>query len=378
MKLAFISTQPSAPWAASEFLWEAAAAEAIHAGHDVLVSSYQWPKTPAAIQRLVDRGARFHRRRRPRLGRLERVVDRWGDRWRHLRQFAPDAICISQAGSYDAIVASDLASLPPVLYALNKPYVAVCNALPEHWTLNDDARSRGRAFFGKARKVVFVSQRNREIAERHLAAAVPNSILLHAPANVAGDIPLPWPVDSRDLRMAIIGRLDVATKGHDVLFDALAGSTWRDRDWRLRVYGDGPDRKYLTELAAHYRIGTKVDFPGHLENLRDVWADNHLLVMPSRHEAGPLVVIEASLYGRPSIATDVGLVEQWVKDGETGFIAAATTRSALADSLERAWAVRDHWRAMGLAAHAHGNSLWQRTPGATLLHAMTNDESARP
>ncbi|MGB8853817.1 MAG: glycosyltransferase [Pirellulales bacterium] len=347
--------------------------EAIQAGHDVLVSSYQWPTTPAAIKRLVDAGARYHRRRRPRLGRLERVVDRWSDRWRHLRNFAPDAICISQAGSYDAIVASDLASIPAVLYALNKPYVVVCNALPEHWTLNDDARSRGRALFGKARKVIFVSQRNREIAERHLAAGVPDSILLHAPANVTGDIPLPWPADSRDLRMAIIGRLDVATKGHDVLFEALAGSAWRDRKWRLRIYGDGPDRKYLTELAAHYQISDKVDFPGHLENLRDVWADNHLLVMPSRHEAGPLVVIEAALYGRPVVATDVGLVEQWVIDGDTGFVAEATTRSALANALDRAWAERERLSSMGRAAHAHGITLWQRTPGKTLFHAMTHD-----
>jgi glycosyltransferase involved in cell wall biosynthesis len=374
MKIAFISTQPSAAWAASEFLWEGAARQAIQAGHQVLVSSYQWPRTPEAIQRLVDAGARYHRRRRPRLGRLERVVDRFSDRWRHLRQFAPDAICVSQAGSYDAVVASDLASLSGTLYTLNKPYVLVCNALPEHWTLTDDARSRGRALFGRARKVVFVSQRNREIAERHLAAAMPNSILLHAPANVTGNIPLPWPTDSRDLRMAIVGRLDVATKGHDVLLEALAGSEWQERNWHLRIYGDGSDRNYLAELAAHYRISDKVTFAGHVEDLRDVWADNHLLVMPSRHEAGPLVVIEAALYGRPSISTDVGLVERWVKDGETGFIAAATTRSAVAEALERAWAARDRWLTMGLAAHAHGMSLWQRSPGETLLHTMITSE----
>lgn len=378
MKLAFISTQPSAPWAASELLWEGAAAAAIQAGHEILISSYQWPSTPVAIRRLIDRGARYHRRRRPRLGRLERFVDRWSDRWRHLRHFAPDAICVSQAGSYDAIVASDLASLPSTLYALNNPYVLVCNALPEHWTLNDDARSRGRTLFGKARKVIFVSQRNWEIAERHLAASVPNSMLLHAPANVTGKIPLSWPPDSGEMRMAIIGRLDVATKGHDVLLEALGGSAWQGRKWRLRIYGDGPDRNYLSELATHYRISDKVEFPGHVENLRDVWADNHLLVMPSRHEAGPLVVIEAALYGRPAVATDVGLVERWVKEGETGCVAAATTRSALADALERAWAVRDRWASMGLAAHAHGLALWQRSPGETLLRAMTSDELARP
>jgi glycosyltransferase involved in cell wall biosynthesis len=370
MKTAFISTQSNAPWAASEFLWGEAADLAIRSEHDVLVSSYRWQTTPAAIQGLIDRGARYHRRRLPTFGRLERRIDRWWNRWRHLRHFDPDVVCISQAGSYDALVGPDVRGLPDALYALNKPYVLLCNALPEHWTLNDQTRARGRKLFAGAHKAVFVSQRNREIAERHLAMAVPNSILLHAPANVTEPLPLPWPADQSDLRMAIIGRLDVATKAHDVLLEALGGEAWRDRNWRLRIYGDGPDRTYLAELATHYGIGHRVDFPGHVENLRDVWAANHLLVMPSRHESGPLVVVEAALYGRPVVATDVGLVEDWVDDGKTGFVVPATTRSALAAGLERAWASREQLSQMGLAAHAKGMRLWERTPGQVLLNEL--------
>lgn len=376
MKLAFISTQSNAAWAASEFLWGEAADLASQANHTVLVSSYRWKNTPPAIQRLIDRGASYHQRRLPWNGRFERIVDRWSDRWRHLRHFDPDVVCISQAASYDAIVTPDQARLPAALYDLKKPYVLLCNALPEHWTLNDDARARGRKLFAGAHKVVFVSQRNRDIAERHLAAAVPNSILLHAPANVTEPLPLPWPADDGELRMAIIGRLDVATKGHDVLLEALQSDRWRDRNWRLRIYGDGPDRRYLAELASHYGIANRVEFPGHLANMRDVWADNHLLVMPSRHESGPLVVVEAAVYGRPAVATDVGLVEDWVDDDTTGFIVPATTRSALAHGLERAWAARHRWPEMGLAAHAKGMGLWQRTPGQVLLDVMTEGHRA--
>jgi glycosyltransferase involved in cell wall biosynthesis len=372
MRLAFVSTQPSAAWAASEFLWAETADLALRAGHEVLISAYDWGHVPAPLARLVERGAHLHRRRRPKLGRLERRIDQLTRRWRHLAAFKPDIVCVSQAASYDAFVAHDLVSLPAALYSLNKPYVLYCNALPEHWILSDEARGRGQRLFRAARGVVFVSERNRQIAERHLATAIPNSLLLHAPANISGPIPLPWPTEEKEWCMAIIGRLDAATKGHDVLLESLGAPAWRDRNWRLRIYGDGPDRRYLAQLAEHYGVADRVDFPGHVENLRDVWAANHLLVMTSRHESGPLVVIEAALYGRPMVATDVGLVSDWVEDGTTGFVAAATTRAELTEGLERAWAERERWSQMGIAAHAKGIALWERSPGEVMLRLMTD------
>lgn len=371
MKLAFVSTQSGTPWAASEFLWEDCASLALDAGHEVLVSTYKWKTTPPAVMALAQKGAQIRLRRRPIVGRFERTIDRFSVRWRHLTAFKPDVVCVSQSASYDAIVAPDLGSLPKALYALEKPFVLVCNALPENWTLNDEARERGRRLFCAAKAAVFISQRNLEIAERHLAATISNSTFLHAPANVTEPVPLGWPSDNSVIKMAIIGRLDVATKGHDVLLETLACDAWRKRNWQLSIFGDGPDRKYLEELARHYGIGQSVTFRGHVPDLSAVWVDHHLLVMPSRHEAGPLVVIEAQLYGRPVVATDVGLVPKWIDDGKTGFIAAATTRTALGNALERAWEARNSWAQMGQAAHAKGVGLWIRNPGQRLLDLMT-------
>ena len=371
MKLAFVSTQSGTPWAASEFLWEECASLALEAGHEVLVSTYKWKTTHPAVMALARKGAQICRRRRPMVGRFERTIERFCVRWRHLTAFKPDVVCVSQSASYDAIVAPDLGSLPQTLYALEKPFVLVCNALPENWTLNDGARERGRRLFRTAKAAVFISQRNLEIAERHLAATISNATFLHAPANVIEPVPLGWPSDNGVIKMAIIGRLDVATKGHDVLLETLACDVWRNRNWQLSIFGDGPDRKYLEELAHHYGIGERVTFRGHVQDLSAVWVDNHLLVMPSRHEAGPLVVIEAQLYGRPVVATDVGLVPNWIEDGKTGFIAAAATRNALGNALERAWEARDSWAQMGKAAHAKGSSLWIRNPGQRLLDLMT-------
>lgn len=371
MRLAFVSTQSGTSWAASEFLWEECARLALEAGHEVLVSTYRWKPTPPAVVTLARKGAQIHLRRRPTIGRFERVIEKFSMRWRHLAAFKPDAVCVSQSASYDAIVGPDLGSLPKALYELKKPFLLVCNALPENWTLNDGARQCGRQLFRSAKAVVFISRRNLEIAERHLAETINHATFLHAPANVTGPVPLAWPADSSAVKMAIVGRLDVATKGHDVLLETLAGDVWQKRNWQLSIYGDGPDRRYLEELAHYYRLGPRVAFRGHVHDLGTVWMDHHLLVMPSRHEAGPLVVIEAQLYGRPVVATDVGLVPAWIDDGRTGFIAAATTRTALGNALERAWEARESWVQMGQAAHAKSLGLWIKNPGQRLLDLLT-------
>ena len=56
-----------------------------------------------------------------------------------------------------------------------------------------------------------------------------------------------------------------------------------------------------------------------------IWAEHHALVLPSRFEGMPLVVVEAMLCGRPCIVTDVGGNAELIRDGINGFLAKAPT-----------------------------------------------------
>jgi glycosyltransferase involved in cell wall biosynthesis len=58
--------------------------------------------------------------------------------------------------------------------------------------------------------------------------------------------------------------------------------------------------------------------------------DADLLVVSSRHEAGPLVVLEAAVAGVPTVGTAVGHVADWAPD------AAAAVPVGDADALARA------------------------------------------
>ena len=74
-------------------------------------------------------------------------------------------------------------------------------------------------------------------------------------------------------------------------------------------------------------------------------------MMFSRAEGTPLALVEAMLCGRPAIVSDVGGNQEWVTEGQTGFVAEAPVIGPTRAALERAWSARQDWKAMGLQAH---------------------------
>ncbi len=105
-------------------------------------------------------------------------------------------------------------------------------------------------------------------------------------------------------------------------------------------------------MAAFHGLDN-VSFPGFVRNVQGgIWALHHALILPTRAEGLPLVVVETMLAGRVTITTDVAGSAEVCTDGETGFIAAAPTEKAIDEAMERAWAARADWPAIGAAAAA--------------------------
>jgi glycosyltransferase involved in cell wall biosynthesis len=90
-----------------------------------------------------------------------------------------------------------------------------------------------------------------------------------------------------------------------------------------------------------------VNFLGHQSDIEKVWSSHHALVLPSRQEGMPLVVVEAMLSGRPCIATDVGGNRELICDGVNGFLAKAPTVELLDEAMNRAWENRSRLKEMG-------------------------------
>ncbi len=145
----------------------------------------------------------------------------------------------------------------------------------------------------------FIGARYRAMvgAPRHLARVVHNGVDDHEFEAIA---PVP---DAADF--VYVGELRAA-KGIDVLLKALdvTGRTL-GRELGAVLVGSGPDREVLERLAAELGLGARVSFPGPMP-ARRAFALGRTLVVPSRAESLPYVVLEAAAARVPLISTDVG------------------------------------------------------------------------
>jgi glycosyltransferase involved in cell wall biosynthesis len=101
-----------------------------------------------------------------------------------------------------------------------------------------------------------------------------------------------------------IGELRAA-KGIDTLIDAIALLSKGSTRPRLVLVGNGPDERKLSELAEVRDIAGQVTFAGLLP-AREAFPLGRVLVVPSRAESLPYIVLEAAAAQIPLVATDVG------------------------------------------------------------------------
>jgi glycosyltransferase involved in cell wall biosynthesis len=76
--------------------------------------------------------------------------------------------------------------------------------------------------------------------------------------------------------------------------------------------------------------GLPVEFAGWQDDIGAVLSNLDLLVVPSRIDSTPRVILEAFAAGVPVVAFPSGGIPEILKDGETGFLTAADTAKALA------------------------------------------------
>jgi glycosyltransferase involved in cell wall biosynthesis len=128
-------------------------------------------------------------------------------------------------------------------------------------------------------------------------------------------------------------------KGVDVLVEALARLAQSGKPATATIVGDGPDRMAFEAAAAARGLNGAVRFVG-AKDTRAGFALGRVLVVPSRAESLPYIVLEAAAAGVPLIATRAGGIAEilgadaarLVPPGDANALAAAIS-AALADPI---------------------------------------------
>lgn len=76
-----------------------------------------------------------------------------------------------------------------------------------------------------------------------------------------------------------------------------------------------------------------IDYPGHVDNVKDWIAKSHVFVLPSYREGVPRSTQEAMAIGRPVITTDVPGCRETVIDGVNGFLVPKWNAEVLAEKM---------------------------------------------
>ena len=155
------------------------------------------------------------------------------------------------------------------------------------------------------------------------AASAPMIDALHAFGITAQRVPLgvdleKWPpLAPRARRQAQARLIHVASlnrvKDQSTLLHALAAVAATGLDFRMDVVGVDTLHGEMQRLAQTLGLEQRVHFHGFKtqSELRPMMEAADLLVMSSRHEAGPLAVLEAAVAGVPTVGTAVGHIAEW-------------------------------------------------------------------
>lgn len=131
------------------------------------------------------------------------------------------------------------------------------------------------------------------------------------------------------LTLGWAGRLG-REKGADILLEALARVP-HDIPVRLSVLGDGPERDLLISTAKRLGIGERVTWHGVVPGAGRLLRAFDLLVLSSRTEGTPMIVLEALAAGTPVVATAVGGVPDLLR--EHGVLVPPADPGALAEAI---------------------------------------------
>lgn len=146
-------------------------------------------------------------------------------------------------------------------------------------------------------------------------------------------------------------------KGLHTLIEAAA-----DLDADFVIAGSGPEMERLQELKA--RLGaSNVIFAGQVSESekRVLLTQCRALVLAShlRSEAFGMVLVEASMYGKPMVSCEIGTGTSFVnEDGVTGYVVPPESPQALAGAIAKLAADEPAAQAMGRAARARYERLF--------------------
>ena len=252
-----------------------------------------------------------------------------------------------------------------------RPFVYRQISDPAYWTNTAARRLRVRWLYRFPTRVVSLSASTADLL-KHRFQIPPDRITVIPNASderqavpttdaIRADARRALAVDEGAEVIVYAGALAKEKGVHDLLSALTPGQV-------LLMAGAGPEADAIARTAT--QRGLDVRLLGVVNDLTDVYAAADLFVLPSWSEQQPGVLIEAALRALPCVATDVGVVDEVVRDGRTGLLVPPKDPDALRTAMRAILDDRPGSISMGLAARTHALASFSLTAVAARWAAL--------
>ncbi len=128
------------------------------------------------------------------------------------------------------------------------------------------------------------------------------------------------PQEKRDKIILAVGRVS-KVKNYLTLVEAWGRIAKKHTDWRVLIYGNGPQGRRVRRRIAALGLQDSVELGGHHTDLGEVYARSAIFCHPAHFEGFGLAPAEALALKVPVVAfADCAGVNQFVKDGVNGLM----------------------------------------------------------
>jgi glycosyltransferase involved in cell wall biosynthesis len=286
---------------------------------------------------LVDLG----RRGRGDLGYFSRLVAA-------VREFRPDVVHAHlHTGQYPGRIAALLAAVPAIALTVHGEEPGG----PVRWMLDRILHARTARFvvFSERQKSGFSAEQRVPLAR---VDVIPNGVAAPLPLGTREEVRAMLGLPQDGFIIYSAARLSPQKNqglALEALARALAGGV---RDAHLVFAGDGPSAADLHSKVRALGLDERVHFLGFRSDAAALGHAMDLFVMPSIWERMPFALGEAMMTGLAPVVTPWEGADEFVRDGDTGYIAPGTDAAALAAAIVRAYADPTSRNAVGERARA--------------------------
>ena len=137
-------------------------------------------------------------------------------------------------------------------------------------------------------------------------------------------------IEPNQFAVAVVGRIEFRQKRQDFALRCFARLAEKGKNWKLLFVGSGPDERTLRAMICDMKLADFAEVLPWSANPANIYAGIDALLIPSRFEGVPLVMLEAMSCGLPIAASDVdGMAESLPK----GWLFPPGDADALIDTL---------------------------------------------